>query len=402
MHIRWCALWLVVAAAPLRCDPPAAEYRRRVDAVRTTSGFVALWDFVNREDGPSGKGRFTAYQPAGRPRDFALDAVNYVRDYWGQGRAALYDDFPLLGSGPFGQAIRVVAEKDPNFRPCLLVPRERLHDSGLDVKGPGRSVSMVVWMVRESGNHAIAGIWHEGTDLESAAAPVQRVERGRRQYALFTGLAANNAAVAVHVSENGGSSFGDRYARNLAVTKQKIPEGWVAAGFVFDNARNTVTAYLDGVAEDYWVDDPERHPFFQWPAKGWKQALYTPPEGKPLERKILSQSGDESVELRRFAWTKVRVTLQRDKRGRWKEKSRELVSLRVNPFWFGHDLYAPKSVADGGPFTIGRVIHSSRSVGSTGYIGGVAVFGKALSARDMARLSAIGRGRTLSFAEVVP
>ena len=32
----------------------------------------------------------------------------------------------------------------------------------------------------------------------------------------------------------------------------------------------------------------------------------------------------------------------------------------------------------GGPFTIGRVIHSSHSVGFTGWIGGVAVFDRAL------------------------
>lgn len=41
----------------------------------------------------------------------------------------------------------------------------------------------------------------------------------------------------------------------------------------------------------------------------------------------------------------------------------------------------------GGPFTIGRVIHSSRSVGFTGWIGGVAVFKRALSADELKRLS---------------
>ncbi|MFM2169196.1 MAG: hypothetical protein RIS79_3567, partial [Verrucomicrobiota bacterium] len=41
----------------------------------------------------------------------------------------------------------------------------------------------------------------------------------------------------------------------------------------------------------------------------------------------------------------------------------------------------------GGPFTIGRVIHSSRSVGFTGWIGGVAVFDRALSGEELRRLA---------------
>jgi hypothetical protein len=431
---RRCLAALALAGIPwLLSGAGSTEYRRRIDSVRNTPGFVALWDFVVREDGPSGKGRFTAWQTKADRHDFALDAVNYVLDYWGRGRRASYGDFPLLGRGPFGQAIRIVAEKDADFRPCLLVPRSRLHDSGLDVKGPGRSVSMVVWMLRESGNHAVAGIWHEGTDLHGEAAPVTRVEQGRRQYALFTGLAANNGAAAVHVSENGGSSFGDKYARNLAVTREQIRAvaadadaaaidgAWIAAGFVFDNARNTVTAYLDGKADDYWIDDPQKHPFFQWPARGWQQAqlrripglqpgedpafppaqFYEPPEEKPLSRTVVSETATERVELHRFAFTKVRVTLRRGGTGKFSEVvRRELASLQVNPFWFGHDLYAPARVEEGGPFTIGRVIHTGRSVGATGWIGGVAVFGKALSPRDMARLAALGRGSLLRLSDV--
>jgi len=39
------------------------------------------------------------------------------------------------------------------------------------------------------------------------------------------------------------------------------------------------------------------------------------------------------------------------------------------------------------PFTIGRVIHSSRSVGFTGWIGGVAVFDRALGAGELVGLA---------------
>jgi hypothetical protein len=70
-----------------------------------------------------------------------------------------------------------------------------------------------------------------------------------------------------------------------------------------------------------------------------------------------------------------------------KEVGRDLVGLRLNPWWYPHDLYTPKDAHSGGPFTIGRVIHSSRSVGFTGWIGGVAVYDRALSAQELGALS---------------
>ncbi|MFM7240931.1 MAG: hypothetical protein ACKO3A_02285, partial [Opitutia bacterium] len=165
----------------LRADP----YADRVATVTSLPGLVAFWDFTKRE---APGGRFTAHVPVGTRHDYALDAGNYVRDLWAQGPAASYADFPLLGSGPFGQALRIKAETNPDFRPLLLVPRARLHDTPLDIKGAGRAVTVVVWAIRESGNHALAGIWHEGTDLnEKSTETIAKVERGQRQYALFAG-----------------------------------------------------------------------------------------------------------------------------------------------------------------------------------------------------------------------
>ncbi len=399
---------------------PRDDYQARVEVVRQLPGFVAFWDFVQRDPAT---GQFVPYQPDDSKHDFRLDAVNYVLDYWGEGRPATYDDFPLLGRGPFGQAVQFRQESEANFRPCLLVPRERLHNTGLDVKGPGQSVSMVVWMIRQGGNHAIAGIWHEGTDLPSRDAPVLRIEPGKRQYALFAGLAANNGAVAAHVSENGAKSFGDRYARNLAVTPELIPTvpanakpeqsdaAWSAVGFVFDNAADTVTVYLDGQANDYWVENPAEHPFFRWPARAWLQAelrqrpgsqpgadpdfpadqFYSPPEAKPIRREAVSETVVQRVEIVEYPFTRVKETSRLDVEGAAQVEKRELLALRVNPFWFGHDLYSPENPEDGGPFTIGRVIHTSRSLGIQGYIGGVAVFNTALSPEQMKSLAKIGR-----------
>jgi hypothetical protein len=94
---------------------------QRVATVMNTPGCVAFWDFVKRE--PDGAHRFTAHVPPGATNDFALDAGNYVKEYWGEGREATYADFPMLGRGPFGQGIRIRKEGDATFRPFLFVPR---------------------------------------------------------------------------------------------------------------------------------------------------------------------------------------------------------------------------------------------------------------------------------------
>mgnify|MGYP005840029137 CR=1 FL=1 len=418
--VRRLVFLLAPAIAPqVSAESAYDEYLRRVAAIRQTPGFAALWDFVQREDGPGGQGRFIAHAAAGDPRRYPLEARNIIRDFWGAGSEATYGDIPLAGRGPFGQAVLFRKESDANFLPVLLVPRLALHDSPLDVKGPRASVSMVVWVAHEEGNHAMAGIWHEGTDITPVEDRASVVQAGRRQYALFAGLAANPGAVAAHVSENGGSSFGDIYARNLAVTRERIPvsspggegEEWSVVGFVFDNAADRVTAYLNGRAEDFWIEAPSTHPFFRWPAQGWMQAqqaklpgvqegelpgypkdqYYEPPETRLVEEQVELDSAELKVVLKHFEFTKVRETYQAETPGGWRLVRRELVALKVNPYWFGHDLFAPSAASDGGPFTIGRVIKSSRSSGNTALYGGVAVFRRALPPEDMQRLAQLGR-----------
>ncbi len=426
MSARWklgCrAVCLIAACAVVLSGQSQGEaaYRQRVREVLRVPGLAAFWDFALRE--PKDSRRFVAHTASGSPA-FPLDAENYVRSYWNEGREASYADFPLLGRGPFGQAVQFRHEADANFRPVLVAPRRAIHNSGLDIKGPGASVSMAVWMIRQGGDHAIAGIWHEGTDLLVDGKPAVNVQAGRRQYALFAGLAANKGAAAAHVSENGGRSFGDIYARNLATTRRAIPTvapdapaealdaAWSVAGFVFDNRKNTVTAYLDGEAEEYWIEEPQKHPFFRWSAHAWLQAklhrlpgmqegevadfpsdqFYEPPEDRAYRRRRISASADSRVWELAYAFTKARLTERRTPDGKWQPSHWELLALRVNPFWFGHDLYSPKSIDEGGPFTIGRVIHSGRSVGTPQWIGGVAVFHRALTSKEMRRLARIGR-----------
>ena len=398
----------LLLACILSATAAAETVQDRIATVTNTPGLVAFWDFTKRE--APGK-RFTAHVPAGATNDYALDAGNYIKDFWNDGPTASYDDFPLLGSGPFGQAIRIKAETDPDFRPLLFVPRARLHDSPLDIKGADKAVTVVAWAIRESGNHALAGIWHEGTDLKGkTTVDIAKVERGQRQYALFAGLNKEGAACG-HVSENGASSFTNKYALhkcNSAAQSPKVPhdsapevlaKSWQTFAMTFDSKTQQITG---------WLDNPQKDRLLSYAANAWLQGrlakipgqqegedpkfpadqYYNPPEDKAVSVQVLSETkGDNTrVELREYAYTKVKVTLVAGQ-----ETARELVSLRLNPWWYPHGIYQPKNDGTGGPFTIGRVIHSSRSVGFTGWIGGVAVFDRALTAEELAKFHSLAR-----------
>ena len=91
---------------------------------------------------------------------YELEPRNISLDFWHEGKEATLEDFELYGRGPFGQAVRFSSPHSVTDLPVLTVPRKNLHDSPLDIKGKGKSVSMVVWLLYERGNHAIAGMWH--------------------------------------------------------------------------------------------------------------------------------------------------------------------------------------------------------------------------------------------------
>jgi hypothetical protein len=400
-----------------------------ISLVTSIPGLVAFWDFVKRE--PDGLERFTAHVPQGATNDYPLDAANYVREYWGEGREASYADFPLLGRGPFGQSIQIRKEEE-NFRPLLLVPRSRLHDSPLDIKGAGKSVSVVVWAIRESGNHALAGIWHEGTDLhEIATGKIRKVERGQRQYALFAGLNRLGSACG-HVSENGEGSFLNRYALHKCNSYDVSPavpadspsavleSSWQCFAMTLDHHSQQLTGWLNGHAGDLWLDHPKNDHHIASVHNAWLQGhlhhcpnlkngskdpafpadqFYNPPEREPLSSHRLRKSETERVECLEFPHTRVQVTRKKGEDGQWVVVDRDLVGLRLNPWWYPHAIYVPEDDTSGGPFTIGRVIHSGRSVGFTGWIGGVAVFDRALTGEELQKLAAIGRSQTLTASQ---
>lgn len=404
--------------------PSRTSYERRVELVRGIPGLAAFWDFVQRENSRDGRGNFIAYTSVSGEKRYPLQPQNISRLFWKDGEEASLNDFPLLGRGPFGQAVQFHSPKALNDLPVLLVPREVLHDTPLDVKGPGRSVSMVVWLIHQEDSHAIAGMWHEGTDTPPTGIPAVVKVRGQRQYGMFAGLGANPGASSAHVSENGLASFGDKYAHHLASTREKmrpstkdaspkeLDQSWSVAGFVYDNQKKNVTAYLNGVATEYWIEKPAAQGFFKHAARAWQQArfakfpglqegedpafpadqFYTPPETTPLSESIELETAERRVLLRTFEYTKVRLTFIKGNDGQFHEQpDAELVALKANPYWFGHDIYSPPSAQEGSPFTIGRVIHSNRHPTLSAWFGGVAVYANALTPEQMAALATIGR-----------
>jgi hypothetical protein len=220
------------------------------------------------------------------------------------------------------------------------------------------------------------------------------------------------------VSENGASSFLNKYALhkcNSAGISREVPAdapaavldaSWQCFAMTFDDAADEMTGWLDGVAGDRWLENPQKDGLISFAANAWLQGrlhrepglqpgedpsfpegqFYNPPEDTPVSVNVVSETAAERVEVREYGYTKVRVTLCGGA-----EVSRELVALRLNPWWYPHGIYRPADDGTGGPFTIGRVIHSSRSVGFTGWIGGVAVFNRALRPDELARLAALSR-----------
>lgn len=418
--MKWVFITLTVTSA---CAAEPDNYASRVRTVTEIPGLAAFWNFVERTDGKSGKGNFVALTSVIGEKRYELIPRNISREFWKTGDEANLTDFPLLGRGPFGQSVRFQDPKTLDDLPVLLVPRKDLHDSPLDVKGPGKSVSMIVWILHEKHDHAIAGLWQEGTDSPPKGTPAKVMVPGRRQYGMFAGLGANTGSASVHLSENGLASFGDVYARHLAATPEKLPRlkpgatdaqmdaSWSVIGFTYDNRSKSVTAYLNGIATEFWVKNPARQNFYKHAANAWKQArlskipglqsgedpnfpadqYYAPPEAMPLAETVESETTDERTVLRTYEFTKVRIIQAKKADGVSVEKSAELAEIRANPYYFGHDIFAPKSIEDGGPFTIGRVIHSNRHATMTAWFGGVAVYASALTPEDMRKLAAIGR-----------
>ena len=216
---------LAIILAATLVSLPHLQAADQTATVTNTPGLVAFWDFVKRE--PDGARRFTAHVPAGARTDYPLDAANYIKDYWGAGREATYADFPQLGRGPFGNAIRIVKETDSDFRPFLFVPREgRLLDTAKAFKGrwwvDGVEQRPEEFRYPVDGWHILAfnaGGYASGAQFGMAAAWDGRAQKGR--VAFFDGdIAEVLVKINEELSNDGRRALEDyraaKYGLNLA------------------------------------------------------------------------------------------------------------------------------------------------------------------------------------------
>ena len=175
------------------------------------------------------------------------------------------------------------------------------------------------------------------------------------------------------------------------VNREAGPQG--AGNFLAHTAQGDNHRYVlepRNISRDFWHEGADT------PGVKEPGPVLRPPETVSVREEVVSESLTERIVLRTYEFTKVRVTLRKDSAGRFSEVApAELVSLKANPYWFGHDIYAPRTPAEGGPFTIGRVIHSNRHPTLSARFGGVAVFDRALAGPEMGRLCAIGRGQPI-------
>lgn len=230
------------------------------------------------------------------------------------------------------------------------------------------------------------------------------------------------------MSENGANSFGYIYAGHKCNSGDVSPAvpgdspagvldaSWQCFAMTYNQETHELTGWLNGKDAGRWQENvrkaipaiynawlqgnlrrqpgaqPGEDPNFP------KDQFYNPPEGKPIATKLISETADERAELQEFRYTRVKVTQRKATDGTWATTSRDLADVRLNPWWYSPDfIYTPANDGTGGPFTIGRVIHSGKSVGFTGWIGGVAVFNRALSAKEIQQLSEVGRSAPISI-----
>lgn len=162
----------------------------------------------------------------------------------GQRRATLGEDYLL--QEPAGPILQTRQAGNP-WGPFTAHIREgqyfrigRADAPLLDVHGPGRSVTVAAWILREHKSYRqcefIAGQWNE-TNLG-------------RQYGLFLDIPAygQEHKVSAHVSGSGGPTPGYRYCMDVAYSRTPVSWGtWHFVALSYDGQQ--ASAWIDGLLE---------------------------------------------------------------------------------------------------------------------------------------------------------
>lgn len=383
-------------------------YAEKVSRVQSLPGFVALWDFVQRE---SPQGRFVANVPSSSPTNYPLEAWSVGKVYTGGGTSATYASIPVIATGTFGAAAWFDANNTNGA--VFSVPRGVFHGTPLDIKGAS-SLSLVMWVLKpDTYSHGMAGIWQEGgcTNYESG-----KGEPGKRQWALFGGHPYGGNVVSLHVSNTGQGSFSSgEFARDISVSSVPINPAtgltaatptanlvgytWQVYGATYDRANGEVRSYVDGFFAPRTVTiyalnkttgaTSVLDSYFANQADAWTKKEFDPDRNADkdqgwLSEEVVEDNATLKATLRTYRYTKIMTVLMKATGG----STRYLWELSVNPYPFQKDFYAPQRPEDGAPFLIGGPItRYAPPPGFQGYTSGVAVYNQPLSAAQMASLA---------------
>ena len=121
----------------------------------------------------------------------------------------------------------------------------------------------------------------------------------------------------------------------------------------FNHETDELIGWLNGESGERWLENPQKDTLLSSAYNAYMQGhyaqmhglqpgedtsfpkdqFYNPPEDKPTVVQVVSESANERIERRQYRYTKIDVALQRSEDGQWLETSRDLVALRLNPWW---------------------------------------------------------------------
>lgn len=187
--------------------------KKLIEKIKSTSGFVALWDFREKE----GKVR-----KAVGVESFRLCEENGTlpREYEG----------PLSGySAKFGNK--------------AFLKLDNSKTGALNIYGDGQGVTVIAWVKWEGGTGFVGGMWNEYED------------GGKRQYGLFVSLPHYNGGdqVCGHISKTGKPTPPFPYSIDYSASKQAVAKNeWQCIAFAYDGTY--IKSYLNGKFQER---DPE-------------------------------------------------------------------------------------------------------------------------------------------------
>lgn len=189
------------------CQTPGDEH---IEKIKTTDGFVALWDFAEDSGEPReaiGKGKFPLREANG--------------------------EIPRTEQGPLsGYSARF------DSGTYFMLPWEET--GALNIYGEDQGVTVIAW-VKWSGKVScfVGGMWNEYQD------------GGKRQYGLFVSLPHYNGEdqVCGHISKTGKPTPPFPYSIDYSASKQTVPVNeWSCVAMTYDG--EYIRSYLNGKFEE--------------------------------------------------------------------------------------------------------------------------------------------------------